>query len=296
MTGNIATNSTVLVVGGGISGMTSALEAAECGKEVILVEKLPTLGGRTARLYRYFPKMCHPTCGLEINLRRLKANRKVRVITMAEVKAVEGSRAGPLVQRIDGRSIEIAAARQETRSLVHPPPDGLDPPVAARQLAEFLVGELLQLVRFAIAAGIEVGQDFRRQVGDGQFADVVGMVRVMGDVDRRLVIHEQRAGLAAQAQQPVAQERIGVGRARHRRADAHGFGPYRLARSRGGLDVENEIGGLIDNFITQANRKSETNHGFLKDIFMDTLARQLIVRVIPFKSKSWPARRMSMNL
>ena len=92
MTGIIATNQTVLVVGGGVSGMTSALEAAECGKQVILVEKLPTIGGRTALLYRYFPKMCHPTCGLEINLRRLKGNRNVRVVTMAEVKTVSGSR------------------------------------------------------------------------------------------------------------------------------------------------------------------------------------------------------------
>jgi quinone-modifying oxidoreductase subunit QmoA len=81
----------VLVVGGGISGMTAALEAAECGRQVILVERSPTLGGRTALLYRYFPKMCHPTCGLEINLRRLRANRNVRVLTMSEVTAVKGS-------------------------------------------------------------------------------------------------------------------------------------------------------------------------------------------------------------
>ncbi len=88
----IATNPTILVVGGGISGMTAALEAAECGKEVVLVERGPVLGGRTARLYRYFPKMCHPVCGLEINLRRLKANPRIRVITMAEVVRVSGRR------------------------------------------------------------------------------------------------------------------------------------------------------------------------------------------------------------
>jgi len=92
MTAPIATSSTILVVGGGISGMTAALEAAECGREVVLVERSPTLGGRTALLYRYFPKMCHPTCGLEINLRRLKGNRRVRVITMAEVVGITGQR------------------------------------------------------------------------------------------------------------------------------------------------------------------------------------------------------------
>ncbi len=84
MAAPIATSQTILVVGGGISGMTAALEAAECGREVVLVERSATLGGRTALLYRYFPKMCHPTCGLEINLRRLKANHRVRVMTMTE--------------------------------------------------------------------------------------------------------------------------------------------------------------------------------------------------------------------
>jgi quinone-modifying oxidoreductase subunit QmoA len=88
----IATSETILVVGGGISGMTAALEAAECGKQVVLVEKSPTLGGRTALLYRYFPKLCHPACGLEINLRRLKGNRNVRVLTLAEVTRIEGRR------------------------------------------------------------------------------------------------------------------------------------------------------------------------------------------------------------
>lgn len=92
MTDVIATNETVLVVGGGISGMTAALEAAECGKNVVLVEKSPTLGGRTALLYRYFPKLCHPVCGLEINLRRVKANRRLRILTLAEVTRITGRR------------------------------------------------------------------------------------------------------------------------------------------------------------------------------------------------------------
>jgi quinone-modifying oxidoreductase subunit QmoA len=86
----IATNQTILVVGGGISGMTAALEAAECGKQVILVEKNPSIGGRVSQLYKYFPKLCHPKCGLEINLRRIKANRNLRVMAMTEVTAVNG--------------------------------------------------------------------------------------------------------------------------------------------------------------------------------------------------------------
>ena len=92
MAGVVATNQTILVVGGGISGMTAGVEAAECGRDVVLLEKSPTLGGRTALLYRYFPQPCPPTCGMEINLRRLKANARVRVITLAEVTRITGTR------------------------------------------------------------------------------------------------------------------------------------------------------------------------------------------------------------
>ncbi|MCP4700677.1 MAG: CoB--CoM heterodisulfide reductase iron-sulfur subunit A family protein [Gammaproteobacteria bacterium] len=90
MTDVVATNQTILVVGGGISGMTAALEAAECGKSVILIEKNPSLGGRVSQLYKYFPKLCFPSCGMEINLRRLKNNRNLRVISMAQVDKVTG--------------------------------------------------------------------------------------------------------------------------------------------------------------------------------------------------------------
>lgn len=86
----IATNETILVVGGGISGMTAAIEAAEVGKDVVLVEKNPSIGGRVSQLYKYFPKLCHPTCGMEINLRRLKAQKRVRVLTLAEVTNIAG--------------------------------------------------------------------------------------------------------------------------------------------------------------------------------------------------------------
>ena len=44
----------LLVVGGGTAGMTSAIETAEIGKKAILVEKLPSLGGRVVSMYQYF--------------------------------------------------------------------------------------------------------------------------------------------------------------------------------------------------------------------------------------------------
>jgi quinone-modifying oxidoreductase subunit QmoA len=85
------TSGTILVVGGGISGLTTALEAAEVGYEVFLVEKNPYIGGRVAQLKQYFPKLCPPTCGLEINFRRIKDNPRIKVFTLAEVESISGS-------------------------------------------------------------------------------------------------------------------------------------------------------------------------------------------------------------
>ena len=80
----------ILVIGGGISGLTTALEAAEVGYEVILVEKAPTLGGRVSKLYQYFPKLCPPQCGLEINYRRLRPNPFIQTLTNSEVESITG--------------------------------------------------------------------------------------------------------------------------------------------------------------------------------------------------------------
>lgn len=80
----------ILVVGGGMAGISAALEAAEVGHHVTLVERNPYLGGRVAQMYHYFPKLCPPSCGLEINYKRLKKNPKIRVLTQAEVTAVSG--------------------------------------------------------------------------------------------------------------------------------------------------------------------------------------------------------------
>ncbi|WP_319588112.1 FAD-dependent oxidoreductase [uncultured Desulfobulbus sp.] len=85
-----AGNGAVLVVGGGISGLTAALEAAEVGNDVFLVEKNSYFGGRVAQLNQYFPKLCPPTCGLEINFKRIKDNRKIRTYSLTTVKSVTG--------------------------------------------------------------------------------------------------------------------------------------------------------------------------------------------------------------
>ncbi len=81
----------ILVIGGGFSGITAAVEAAEMGYDVYLVEKESYLGGRVAQLNKYFPKICPPTCGLEMNFRRIKTNPRITFYTMADVESVAGS-------------------------------------------------------------------------------------------------------------------------------------------------------------------------------------------------------------
>ncbi|MEF8889279.1 MAG: FAD-dependent oxidoreductase [Desulfohalobiaceae bacterium] len=80
----------ILVIGGGFSGITAALEAAELGEEVYLVEKSPYLGGRVMQLNKYFPKLCPPSCGLEIQYQRIKNAKNLQSFTMSEVISVSG--------------------------------------------------------------------------------------------------------------------------------------------------------------------------------------------------------------
>lgn len=71
--------------------MTAAIEAAEAGCDAVLVEKEHTLGGRVARINQYFPKLCPPACGMEINFRRIKNNERITVLTGAQVESLSGS-------------------------------------------------------------------------------------------------------------------------------------------------------------------------------------------------------------
>ena len=84
----------ILVIGGGISGLTTATEAAEAGYTVTILEKEPFLGGRVSRMNKYFPKLCPPACGLEINYRRIKLNPRISFYTLAEVDRISGQPGG----------------------------------------------------------------------------------------------------------------------------------------------------------------------------------------------------------
>ncbi len=80
----------LLIVGAGIAGITAAVEAAETGLKVVLLEKRAYIGGKVTQFNKYFPKLCPPGCGLEINIRRMRTNPSIRLFTLAEVSTVSG--------------------------------------------------------------------------------------------------------------------------------------------------------------------------------------------------------------
>jgi quinone-modifying oxidoreductase subunit QmoA len=86
----MAENKKVLVIGGGFSGITAAVETAEAGSDVIIIEKTPFFGGRVTQLNKYFPKLCPPNCGLEMNFRRIKNSGDISFHTLAEVEKISG--------------------------------------------------------------------------------------------------------------------------------------------------------------------------------------------------------------
>ncbi len=79
--------------------MTAAVEAAEVGYPVVLVEREAYLGGRIVRMHQYFPKMCPPTCGFEINVRRIRQSPRITVHTLATVEEISG-KAGNFTAKI----------------------------------------------------------------------------------------------------------------------------------------------------------------------------------------------------
>ena len=89
-TKQIPVNKRALVVGGGIGGMQAALDIADAGYEVTLVERQPTIGGKMPKLDKTFPTMDCSACICTPQMSEVGAHPNITVRTLAEVSKVEG--------------------------------------------------------------------------------------------------------------------------------------------------------------------------------------------------------------
>ncbi len=79
-----------LVIGGGIAGIQAALDIAEGGREVVLVEREPSIGGNMARLSETFPTMDCSQCILTPKMVEAELNENIKLYTYSEVEKVDG--------------------------------------------------------------------------------------------------------------------------------------------------------------------------------------------------------------
>ena len=79
-----------LVVGGGIAGIQAALDIAEAGYQVTLVERTPSIGGRMAQFDKTFPTLDCAACILTPKMVECGSNPSIRILSYAEVEAVSG--------------------------------------------------------------------------------------------------------------------------------------------------------------------------------------------------------------
>ncbi len=79
-----------LVIGGGIAGIQTALDVADAGYEVDIVEKAPTIGGRMAQLDKTFPTLDCAACILTPKMVDAAQNDKINIISYAELDSLSG--------------------------------------------------------------------------------------------------------------------------------------------------------------------------------------------------------------
>jgi len=79
-----------LVIGGGISGIQAALDLANTGFEVVLVERTPSIGGHMSQLSETFPTLDCSQCILTPKMVEVSKHPKVKLMTYSEVQEVSG--------------------------------------------------------------------------------------------------------------------------------------------------------------------------------------------------------------
>jgi heterodisulfide reductase subunit A len=86
----IAVTKRVMIVGGGIAGIEAALQMADAGFEVVLVERGESIGGHMAGFDKTFPTLDCAACILTPKMVSVSKHPKIRLLSFSEVENVEG--------------------------------------------------------------------------------------------------------------------------------------------------------------------------------------------------------------
>ncbi|WP_319469350.1 hydrogenase iron-sulfur subunit [uncultured Pseudodesulfovibrio sp.] len=109
---------TIMVVGGGFTGMKAALNAASMGYPVMLVEQADTLGGKAATMYKSFPLGApfserEQEIGIDALIAEVEGTENIQVITGATVEALAGAPA-QYKATVGGTEYEVGAVVMAT--------------------------------------------------------------------------------------------------------------------------------------------------------------------------------------
>ena len=88
--GQSAVTKRALVIGGGIAGIQTALDIADAGFDVDIVEKQPTIGGKMTQIDKTFPTLDCAACILTPKMVEAAQNEKIHIYAYSEVEAVKG--------------------------------------------------------------------------------------------------------------------------------------------------------------------------------------------------------------
>jgi heterodisulfide reductase subunit A len=151
-----------VVIGGGIAGMVAALDVADAGFPVYVVEKGDHLGGRVADLNRTFPTLEPVAELLEPVIGRVQSHPNITIYLDAQVAGVEGY-VGNFEVEVMSRRVDEEGVDEERGG-----PEGRGDPASTSASSSLSVGSII------VATGYDVFDAHRKpELGYGQYANVI---------------------------------------------------------------------------------------------------------------------------
>jgi len=164
-----------LVIGGGVAGMVAALDVAEAGFQVYLVEKEDHLGGRVAELNQTFPAMKPVPELIGPMIERIQEHPNITLFLNSTVTSVDGYvgnfevKVGRLVDRETGRSVD-----RETGKVVDRETGKLGDQSTGSQSTNLPISQPIEVGSIVVATGYDVFDPNRKpEYGYAEYPNVI---------------------------------------------------------------------------------------------------------------------------